>query len=176
MKDRYIVDTNVLIAASAADPHHPADIDAIPTDPGLRRSVWEWLTKFESSNCRLVLDSEQKIFEEYNNKLSYQDYGIQVIMKKFSQCAFDIVDVAYDQDGHGVLPEPLALVIHDLADRKMVATALAALTDFGNACIAFAGDTDWHDWEQELDTYQIMLEPIIEDWSRAKHAEKLARR
>ena len=39
MRARYVVDTNVLIAASAADPVHPKDIDATPADPALRRKV-----------------------------------------------------------------------------------------------------------------------------------------
>ena len=41
MKARYVVDTNVLIAASAADPIHPKDIDATPADPGLRKVIWD---------------------------------------------------------------------------------------------------------------------------------------
>ena len=56
MRARYVVDTNVLIAASAADPVHPKDIDATPTDPTLRMLVWKWLSEFEQSDCRLVLD------------------------------------------------------------------------------------------------------------------------
>ncbi len=56
MRDRYVVDTNVLIAASAADPVNPADIIATPTDPALRLEVWQWLDTFEKSDSRLVLD------------------------------------------------------------------------------------------------------------------------
>ncbi|CAM5423376.1 hypothetical protein RLIN73S_06293 [Rhodanobacter lindaniclasticus] len=40
MRARYVVDTNVLIAASAADPINPKDIDATPNDPALRLKVW----------------------------------------------------------------------------------------------------------------------------------------
>ncbi len=39
MRARYVIDTNVLIAASPADPTHPKDIDATPADPNLRRRV-----------------------------------------------------------------------------------------------------------------------------------------
>jgi hypothetical protein len=39
VRARYVVDTNVLIAASAADPVHPKDIDATPPDPALRRAI-----------------------------------------------------------------------------------------------------------------------------------------
>jgi hypothetical protein len=172
MKARYVVDTNVLIAASAADPTHPTDIDATPADPGLRKMIWEWLYAFEQSASRLVLDWAGHIEAEYHKKLGFNDYGIQVVMHKWSTAAVDGVEIAYDNDGYGVLPAPLAAVVHDLADRQMVAAALAAHQLFGEGCIAFAGDTDWHDWEDDLAAHQVQLEPIIEDWSRQKHAEK----
>lgn len=172
MKSRYVVDTNVLIAASAADPAHPKDIDATPADPALREAVWKWLFKFEQSESHLVLDWAGHIEAEYGKKLGFNDYGIQVVMHKWSTAAVDGVEVSYDNDGHGVLPATLAAVVHDLADRKMVAAALAAHAMFGEGCIAFAGDTDWHDWEGALAAHQVRLEPIIETWSRQKHAEK----
>ncbi|RDE04459.1 hypothetical protein DVW87_16220 [Sphingomonas aracearum] len=176
MRDRYVVDTNVLIAASAADPVTPADIAATPTDPALRLAVWQWLDAFERSESRFVFDTENRIWDEYNNKLGYTDFGIQVVMSKWSKCAVDSVVVDYDEHGHGELPATLASVIHDLADRKMVAAALVSHTEFGEGCVAFAGDTDWHDWEENLLAHDILLEPIIEAWSRAKHAEKHAKK
>lgn len=175
MRARYVVDTNVLIAASAADPLHPKDIDATPPDPQLRQQVWAWLHAFEQSPSHMVLDLANKIYDEYTHKLGFSDYGIQVVMHKWSTAAVDFVDVAYDANGSGVLPPRLARVVHDEADKKMVAAALAALQQYGEGCIAFAGDTDWHDWEQELAAHQVLLEPIIEDWSRRKHAEKKRR-
>lgn len=175
MRARYVVDTNVLIAASAADPVHPTDIDATPADPHIRKAVWDWLDEFQQSETRLVLDEAGKILAEYNNKLGFNDFGIQVVMHKWSTVAVDDVPVAYDNEGHGVLPDPLRASIHDAADRKMVAAALAAHTLHGEGCIAFAGDTDWHGWEAALTEHQVLLEPIIEAWSREKYAEKLAR-
>lgn len=176
MRDRYVVDTNVLIAASAADPVHPADITATPTDPALRLEVWQWLDTFEKSDSRLVLDFEGRIWDEYNNKLGYTDFGIQVVVSKWNKCAVDSVAVGYDEHGHGTLPATLLPVIHDLADRKMVGATLASYAEFGEGCVAFAGDTDWHDWEDALLAHNILVEPIIEAWSRAKHAEKQARK
>lgn len=175
MRARYVVDTNVLIAASAADPTHPKDIDATPTDPAQRMLVWQWLDAFQSSPSRMVLDRAGGIFEEYNKKLGFNDFGIQVVMHKWSTAAVDDVDVAYDEHGHGVLQPPLLAVIHDEADKKMVAAALDSLMRFGEGCVAFAGDTDWHDWEADLIANGVLLEPIIEGWSRQKHAEKQAR-
>jgi hypothetical protein len=176
MRDRYVVDTNVLIAASAADPRHPSDVDATPDDPALREQVWAWLHAFECSPSHLVLDLANGIYDEYCHKLGFNDYGIQVVLHKWSTAAVDYVTIAYDEHGHGILPPELAQVVHDEADKKMVAAALAARQQYGEACIAFAGDTDWHDWEPTLQAHGLLLEPIIEEWSRRKHAEKQHRR
>lgn len=175
MRDRYVVDTNVLIAASAADPVGQRDIDATPADPALRRQVWDWLSAFEQTTTRMILDSTGKIYDEYCGNLDFGDYGRAVVIHKWSTGAVDNVAVDYDADGHGILPDALNPVVHDLSDRKMVASALLAHVQFGEGCIAFAGDTDWHDWETDLQGHNVLLEPIIEEWSRQKHAEKQAR-
>jgi hypothetical protein len=174
-KARYVVDTNVLIAASAADPQHPKDIDATPADPAMRQEVWSWLDAFQQSESRLVLDSAGAIYEEYNRKLGFNDFGIQVVIHKWSTAAVDDVSVEYDANRHGVLSDALSSVVHDKEDRKMVAAALASHARFGEGCVAFAGDTDWHDWEAELSQHHVLLEPIIGSWSRQKHAEKQRR-
>lgn len=172
MRARYVVDTNVLIAASAADPTSPKDIDATPAEPALRQQVWMWLDRFQQSDSRLVMDNAMQIYDEYNKKLGFNDFGIQVVMHKWSTSAVDSVPVTYDAHGHGVLPPILAPTIHDLEDRKMVAAALASHAEFGEGCVAFAGDTDWHDWEDVLALHHVILEPIIEAWSRKKHEQK----
>jgi len=175
MRDRYVVDTNVLIAASAAHPLHPKDIDATPAEPELRLMVWRWLTEFETGMSRLVLDYRWGIRKEYERNLTPGDYGIQVLQSKWDKAQVDFVAVEYDSDDCGVLPASLLPIIHDTDDRKMVAAALASHADFGEGCVAFAGDTDWHDWEEALAKHEILLEPIIEAWSRQKHAEKKQR-
>ena len=68
-----------------------------------------------------------------------------------------------------MLPEILSPVIHDAADKKMVAAALASHALYQEGCVAFAGDTDWHDWEDTLAQHQVLLEPIIEEWSTCKN-------
>lgn len=175
MRPRYVVDTNVLIAASAADPLRSRKIDATPDDPALRMEVWRWLCRFDEGDFRLVLDDAGRIYDEYCNRLGFDDYGRQVVINKWSTAAVDDVHVEYDGDGEGVLPAPLAQVVHDGADRKMVAAALASHALFGEGCVAFAGDTDWHGWEESLIAHNLILEPIIEAWSRAKYAEKQLR-
>lgn len=172
MCDRYVVDTNVLIAASSADPSHPKDIDATPEDPALRSQVWSWLKAFRESEDRLVLDCQQEILKEYRRKLGFNDFGIQVVIHKWSTCAVDDVVLTYDKEGYGVLPLPLSAVVHDLDDRKMVAACLEAINLYRDCRIAFAGDTDWHDWEMTLAEHGVYVLPIIEAWSRQRHAEK----
>lgn len=176
MKQRYIVDTNVLIAASAGDPSNIRGIDATPEDPGQRKIVWEWVNRFIESESNMVLDKGLKIYDEYINKLTFNDYGIQAVMRKWDKAQVDNVDIGYDENGNGKIPETLESVVHDLADRKMVAAAIASKTLYDEGCIAFAGDTDWHEWENDLLGHEILLEPIIEDWSRAKFREKQARK
>lgn len=170
-----MVDTNVLIAASAADPGNPKDIDATPDDPGLRMKVWEWLDEFQACESRLVLDGAGEIFKEYTKKLGFNDFGVQVVMHKWSTAAVDDVHVDYDDNGEGLLPSTLSPTIHDGADRKVVAAAIASHAMFGEGCVAFGGDTDWHGWEDELARHDVILEPIINAWSRAKYAEKQRR-
>ncbi len=172
MRARYVIDTNVLIAASAGDPQHPKDLDATPGDPMLRKQVWSWLDRFQQSDSRLVLDQAGEIYKEYTHKLGFNDFGIQVVMHKWSTAAVDNVPVDFDTNGSAVLPDTLSPIIHDAADKKIVAAALAAHVLFGEGCVAFAGDTDWHDWEDALVQYNLLLEPIIEAWSRQKHADK----
>jgi len=175
MKPRYVVDTNVLIAASAADPTNPKDIDATPREPAQRLIIWQWLDEFSSSASHLVLDFGKEIYSEYCRKLGFNDYGIQVVMRKWDTCSVDSVEVQPHADWYEVIPHELKPVLHDVADRKMVAAALAAMTSHGECPIAFAGDTDWHGWEIALTAHGVCLTPIIEAWSRAKYAAKLAR-
>lgn len=172
MKTRYVVDTNVLIAASAIDAGSPIARDATPDDPVLRKKIWDWLSDFQQSESHLVLDGQGGIEAEYAKKLGFNDFGRQIVKYKWDTCAVDLVSVDYDQNGNGVLDEPLQTVIHDRADRKMVAAALDALTIHGESTIAFAGDTDWHGWASELQTAGLCLEAIIPEWSEAKFAEK----
>ena len=178
---RYVVDTNVPIAASAAMarrrgatllPHHR---EVSPPDPALQEQVLCWLEGFAASPAHLVLDVAGLINVEYHHKLDFHDYGIEVVMAKLYRDEVDRVQVDYDRDGAGILPQPLDEVVHDLADRTMVAAALLALCLPGSSAIVFAGDTDWHDWESELTRTGLILLPLIPDWSRTRHAQKQRR-
>lgn len=178
MKSRYVVDTNVLIAASAVSDSplpHPQHADVTPLENDLRQHILQWVQAFADSDAHLVLDEAGEIEKEYHHKLGYNDYGLQVVRRKRDNGQVDLVAVEYDADGNGVVPQPLDETVHDLADRKMVAAAIASLSLPGTSAVAFAGDTDWHDWEPQLIQTGLTLEPLVEKWSRAKHVEKQRR-
>lgn len=172
MKPRYVVDTNVLIAASAVDANSPVALDATPDDPVLRMRVWEWLDAFLNSASRLILDGQQEIEKEYANKLGFNDYGRQMVQHKWDTCAVDLVDILFDDNSHAYLDEFLTVLVHDKSDRKLVAATLAAIEEYGECLIANAGDTDWYDWEDGLRKHGVEVEQIIPEWSRQKWLDK----
>jgi len=82
------------------------------------------------------------------------------------------VDVLLDKNGNAVLPPELAEAVTDLADRKMVAAALAAL-DAGYATqITNAADTDWIDCQQTLRSVGLEVENLLPDWLQARWRQK----
>ena len=79
-----VVDTNVLLDASAADAASPFGADSTPIEEAaLREKVLEGVHGFESDPTRhVVLDYGWDICAEYQNKLGEQDYGWLALMAK----------------------------------------------------------------------------------------------
>ncbi|MEO5326979.1 MAG: hypothetical protein H7829_01925 [Magnetococcus sp. THC-1_WYH] len=79
-----VVDTNVLLVASAADAGSPFDPEATPVDDKELEVVLNWLIQFEkNSSCHIVLDNQWQILGEYEKKLdTHQDYGYRAITAK----------------------------------------------------------------------------------------------
>lgn len=177
MADSRVVDTNVLIVASAADDGSPFRPESTPVqEAALRQQVLEWLTKFASDPDRpLVLDYDWHLCSEYRNKLTEQDYGWLAIMGKLDRNEIVWVGIKLDDDGHGVVPRKMARVVTDLADRKIVASALAAKADRHSCKLVNACDTDWLDYAAILDEFGIEAEHIIEGWLRRKWDQKQQR-
>lgn len=170
MAEGRVVDTNVLIVASAADHGSPFPADATPVEEAaLRSHVLDWLEGFASDpECHAVLDWDWHICGEYQNKLTEQDYGWLAMMRKKDRDEVIWVGLEVDQNGHAVLPVALAQKVTDLEDRKMVAAVIAA-TIGGLPCkLTNACDTDWLDCEQALNSASIKTEHLLEDWLRAK--------
>ncbi len=68
-----LVDTNVLIVASAADAGSPFRPEGTPVDDAaLRQRVFDWLEAFEADPARhAVLDAGWQVCGEYDNRLRY---------------------------------------------------------------------------------------------------------
>lgn len=170
MAEGRVVDTNVLIVASAADRGSPFPAKGTPVEEAaLRSRVLDWLDEFEHDPERhAVLDWDWHICGEYQNKLTEQDYGWLALMGKKDRNEVAWVGLEVDQNGHAVLPAVLALSVTDLDDRKMVAAVMAA-TVHGLLCkLTNACDTDWLDCEQALKSAAIETEQLLEEWLRAK--------
>lgn len=163
----HVLDTNVLLVASASDPSSPFK-DSAHVPPAEQRAVLEWLREFRRDRARhLVLDSQQEVMREYKNKLKKNDYGYQVFIEKLQTARFHRIEL--DEDGSARLPEPLQTEVKDRSDRKFVAVVLA---DDRESSLVNACDTDWYDCEAALMQAGVNVEQIIDGWCRAKHAEK----
>ncbi len=160
----HVVDTNVLLVASAAHPFSPFDDTHVPVEEQLK--VLDWLVAFgRDDSRRLVLDDVLAIYEEYRHKLTEQDVGLQVIHAKMQ--AHRSVTLEWDDDGHAVVPE--ALQACDRSDRKFLA---AALTDVEHISIVNAADSDWIEIEDALKRAGVVVHHLIEAWLRASIAER----
>jgi len=159
-----VVDTNVLLVASAAHPFSPFDDTHVPRDQQLQ--VFEWLDAFRLDPARrLVLDDLFEIYEEYRHKLTEQDFGLLVVHEKMQ--ALRQVTIAWDPDGRAVVPE--AFAAFDPSDRKFLA---AALTDPGSIAIVNASDTDWFEIEAALAEAGVTVVHLLEAWLRQGLAQR----
>ena len=167
----HVVDTNVLIAASA---HAvlPEQRDATPGDIGLRKKVYTWLDELSRSDATIVLDYQFGIQGEYQNKLDDQDFGIQVIIDKQNRNQVIWVSVEYDEDRYALLPPELDGCRWDRSDKKFGSAAFQAKSVTDHVNIVNASDTDWYDVHAVLAAHAIGLHQLIDAWCRAKYREK----
>lgn len=178
MANTRVVDTNVLIVASAADEVSLFDENATPVQEKQHRDkVLAWLHAFEQDvERRVVLDWGWHMWTEYGKKLTEQDYGWLVIMHKQDRGQVEWVGFEVDENGHALLPDGLSAAISDLEDRKMVAAVLAAKANKHDCKLVNACDTDWLDCAAALDNAQVDTEHLIEhEWLRPRWASKKAR-
>ena len=167
--DDYIIDTNVLLVASAQHPGSPfADSDHVPVEQ--RQIVLDWLMAFRKDGERkIVLDDSLKIWDEYHNQMIRgQDIGSLIATEKLQFARF--VHIAFDRNGHGLLPDELEDV--DRSDRKFVALALKDFADGGSSKIVNACDRGWYNCEEALEQVGVVVLQLVEDWSRQEWKEK----
>jgi len=172
VSDARLVDTNVLIVASAADTASPFPLGDTPIKEETHRDkVLAWMRDFEIDSTRhAILDWDWNICSEYCNKLNpEQDYGWLAMMAKNDRNEVVWVGFELDSDGHALLPSVLSSAVTDLADRKMIAAILAAQIDQHVCRLVNACDTDWLDCENELIAEGIQVEHLLEfEWLRPK--------
>ncbi|HPS76756.1 MAG TPA: hypothetical protein PLS53_01220 [Thermoanaerobaculaceae bacterium] len=154
----HVVDTNVLLVASAAHPFSPFGDSHVPVIE--QRAVFDWLVAFRSdSGRRIVMDDMFKIYCEYRNKLTDQDYGLQVVIEKLQHPRF--VPLKWNGDTAVV---PHAFEHFDPPDRKFLA---AVLVDPTTISLVNATDSDWLEIEAELGAVGVQVVHVIEGWLRA---------
>ncbi len=153
----HVIDTNVLLVASAAHDVSPFRDTHVPAPQ--RKAVLNWLSDFNADESRsLVLDNLFAIYKEYTNKLTDQDYGLQVVLHKMQTARYVSIDWREDA---AIVPSTFDCC--DRSDRMFVA---AALTDPDDISIVNAADSDWLKIEEQLRLSGIEVINIIEAWLR----------
>jgi hypothetical protein len=171
----HIIDTNVLLVASARHPGSPFKDSQVP--PEQQQEVLNWLMAFRTDGQRkVVLDLSFKIWDEYHHQMIRgQDIGSLVMAEKLQLSLVRFIDIAYDEHGDGRLPLELEKVVHDRSDRKFVAAALIDLSEGGQSTIINAVDTDWCDWEEALKRHGIAVTHLIEGLCKDRQRSKTKR-
>jgi hypothetical protein len=169
-----LIDTNVLIAASARNPLSNVAGIASPPEPELREQVFQWLIAFADSDHQIVLDLEGYIRSEYEANLGYstalrdQEYGLLLLQDLEQNQRINYVTIESDpEEGAARLPAHLAVIVTDRADRKWVASALAhsQLYDGVFPPIVYAAESDWYVIEDALGREGYLFERLLpDDW------------
>lgn len=173
----YLLDTNVMLAASAAYQEYSAlSRGAEPKDPALRILVYNELRRIEESPDHIVLDYQYLIEGEYRRNMeayatdrATQEYGMLVLQNKKDNCKvnyvyLDVVD--FGSDKIAALNPPLDEIVTDQADRKWVAASKAHLEYYSEpATIVYAAESDWVKIEADLNQHGIPLKGLLpKDW------------
>jgi predicted nucleic acid-binding protein len=154
----FLVDTNVMIAASAVNELSRRFTDAMPEEVELRELAYEWLASFDQSDNWITLDEEGLIRDEYDRNLPFnahgQEYGMQVLQNKHDRNQVIHLPIkSLDANGEhiAVLDPEHEELVKDREDRKWVATAISARTHCDVAPpIVYGAETDWYVAEKGL--------------------------
>ncbi|MFH2123420.1 MAG: hypothetical protein ABIJ50_08070 [Pseudomonadota bacterium] len=179
----YLIDTNVMLAASAVyNVLSNLANDAEPKEADLRELVYLWLRDFEIADHFIVLDEEFLIDDEYkrnmpfNSNMHEQEYGFQVLQSKHDRGLVKYVSVevlAGNGERIAILSEELKAIVTDREDRKWVAVAESAQILLMATCpIAYGAESDWYRIEDDLIPHGIVFHRLLPDeW----YEEKMAR-
>lgn len=177
----YLVDTNVMLAASAVQELSNLVTRAMPKEIELREKVYAWLKAFDESDKRIVLDEEGLVQAEYERNMPFnmhgQEYGILVLQNKLDRGLTEFVPIdSLKANGEhiAVLDPAHEKLVMDREDRKWVACALAAKILFGEVPpIVYGAETDWFIAEKELKAIGLCFERLLPDeWYNARLLKK----
>lgn len=172
-----LVDTNVMMAASAVRELSNLATLAMPQEIELREQVFEWLADFDQSDRHIVLDEVGLVRDEYERNMPYnwreQEYGMQVLQSKLdrNQAVYVPIDSVEGNGEHIAVLEPAhEALVTDREDRKWVACALAAQTLFNEVPpIVYGAETDWFLAEAQLKAIGLCFQRLLPDtWYVAK--------
>ncbi len=172
----FLVDTNVMLAASAISELSNAAARAMPREIELRELVYDWLMNFDLSDAHLVLDEAGLVVDEYERQMPHnwreQEYGMKVLQSKIDHMQVDqvLIDTFEGNGEHiAVLDPEHEAIVTDREDRKWVACALAAVIMFGESPpIVYGAETDWHIARERLEAIGICVKPLLPpDWYQA---------
>ena len=169
----YVVDTNVMLAASAVSELSNLAVRAMPQEIELREMIYEWLADFDQSDRRIVLDEEGLVRDEYERNMPFnmreQEYGMKVLQYKLDRNLAEYVPIdSLEANGeHIALLDPAhEELVTDREDRKWVAWALAAQILFGQVPpIVYGAETDWFIAEVQLRGIGLCFQRLLpDDW------------
>lgn len=169
----YLVDTNVMLAASAILELSNQAIRAMPKEVELREIIYEWLAAFDLSAHRIVLDEEGLVRAEYERNMPFnmhgQEYGMLVLQNKLDRNLAEFVPIeSLKANGEHIalLEAAHEALVTDREDRKWVACALAAQVLFEQVPpIVYGAETDWFIAEKQLMGIGICFQRLLpEEW------------
>lgn len=173
----FLIDTNVMMAASAVRELSRLVTVAMPREAELRGRVFEWLARFDQSDSRIVLDDVGLVQDEYERNLPYnwreQEYGLLVLQSKLDRTQVEFVPInALQANGEhiAVLEPQHEALVGDREDRKWVACALACDVLHGVVPpIVYGAESDWYAAEATLRAIGLQFVRLLpDDWYQAK--------
>ena len=169
----FLIDTNVMLAASAIHELSSVAQRAMPEEIELRELVFNWLAEFDESAQRMLLDEEGLVRAEYERNLPFnyqeQEYGMQVLQNKLDKGLVEYVPIeTLEANGEhiAVLEPEHELLVADREDRKWVACSLASIDLFEfSPPIVYGAETDWFMATDQLIAIGIQFIRLLpEDW------------
>ncbi|WP_141562828.1 hypothetical protein [Pseudomonas sp. ICMP 8385] len=167
----YLVDTNVMLASSAVSEFSNLAVRAMPQEIELREMIYKWLSDFDQSDRRIVLDEEGLVLDEYERNMPFnmheQEYGMQVLQYKLDRNLADYVPIdslLANGEHIAVLDPAHEALVTDREDRKWVACALAAQILFDQVPpIVYGAETDWFVSEEQLKAIGLCFHKLLPD-------------